>query len=182
MARLALPRRSGLAIRSTRQDVFYFGTPPGDRRYSDEGLPIWLDMGRRVIYGIPGNANRGFKVADDTSGPPIDPSTGSRVPLPAGLRRVRTFLARRFPKMAGAPLLGTEVCQYEATADSHFIIDRHPRAPNVGSPAVDPATGSDGAGDRGNGRRCHARAVNARFGILARAVWTRWPTRGRKWT
>ena len=48
----------------------------GCRRYSDEGLPIWLDMGRRVMYGIPGNANRGFKVADDTSGPPIDPTTG----------------------------------------------------------------------------------------------------------
>ena len=125
------PDEVGSAIRSTRQDVFYFGTPPGDRRYSEEGLPIWLDMGTRVMYGIPGNANRGFKVADDTSGPPIDPTTGSRVPLPAGLRRVRAFLARRFPKLAGAPLLGTEVCQYEATADSHFVIDRHPRAPNV---------------------------------------------------
>ena len=125
------PDEVGSAIRSTRQDVFYFGTPAGDRRYSEDGLPIWLDMGKRVMYGIPGNANRGFKVADDTSGPPLDPTSGSRVPLPAGLRRVRTFLARRFPKLADAPLLGTEVCQYEATPDSHFIVDRHSRAANV---------------------------------------------------
>ena len=111
--------------------MFYFGTPAGDPRYGEEGLPIWLDMGRRVWYGIPGNANRGFKVADDTSGPPFDPTTGSRAPLPAGLRRVRAFLKHRFPALARAPLLGSEVCQYEATPDSHFIVDRHPRAANV---------------------------------------------------
>jgi len=27
--------------------------------------------------------------------------------------------------------VASEVCQYEATPDSHFIIDRHPRASNV---------------------------------------------------
>ncbi|MDA1305839.1 MAG: FAD-dependent oxidoreductase, partial [Acidobacteria bacterium] len=33
---------------------------------------------------------------------------------------------RRFPKLANAPWLSGEVCQYEATPDSHFIIDTHP--------------------------------------------------------
>jgi glycine/D-amino acid oxidase-like deaminating enzyme len=28
--------------------------------------------------------------------------------------------------MKGAPLIKGRVCQYEQTADSHFIIDRHP--------------------------------------------------------
>jgi glycine/D-amino acid oxidase-like deaminating enzyme len=44
---------------------------------------------------------------------------------------MRTFLARRFPALAKAPLLGSEVCQYEASPDSHYIIDRHPGASNV---------------------------------------------------
>ena len=79
-------------------------------------------------YGIPGNANRGFKVADDTPGPPIDPSEATRDATPAGIAAARRFLAERFPPLAGAPLLGSEVCQYEASPDSHFIIDRHPRA------------------------------------------------------
>ena len=41
------------------------------------------------------------------------------------------FLARRFPALARAPLLGSEVCQYEATPDSDYIVDRHPGAPNA---------------------------------------------------
>jgi sarcosine oxidase len=28
-------------------------------------------------------------------------------------------------------LIETRVCQYEQTADSHFIVDRHPRMDNV---------------------------------------------------
>jgi glycine/D-amino acid oxidase-like deaminating enzyme len=30
-----------------------------------------------------------------------------------------------------APVLGTEVCQYEETPDGQFIVDRHPAMPDV---------------------------------------------------
>ena len=33
--------------------------------------------------------------------------------------------------MAAAPFLGGEVCQYEGTPDSDFIIDHHPEATNL---------------------------------------------------
>jgi glycine/D-amino acid oxidase-like deaminating enzyme len=111
--------------------VYYFGTPAGDARFVDPAMPVWLDYGDRVMYGIPGNAHRGFKAADDTSGPPMDPTTGSRDATAADVAGVRAFLERRFPALAGAPLLGSEVCQYESTPDSHFIVDRHPAADNV---------------------------------------------------
>ena len=94
-------------------------------------MPVWVDYGERLMYGIPGNANRGFKVADDSPGPIFDPTGGSRDATPAGLDATRAFLQRRFPALAGAPLLGSEVCQYEASPDSHFIVDRHPAAANV---------------------------------------------------
>jgi monomeric sarcosine oxidase len=121
----------GRRITPTRQDVFYFGTPAGDSRFSDDGLPVWIDLGARPRYGIPGNANRGFKVADDTSGPAFDPTTGKRNVTAAGVKAARAYLARRFPALARAPLVGSEVCQYEATPDSDYIIDRHPAASNV---------------------------------------------------
>ena len=70
-------------------------------------------------------------MADDTPGPVFDPTDGARDVTPAGVAAARAFLRQRFPGLAGAPLLGSEVCQYEASPDSHFIIDRHPRAPNV---------------------------------------------------
>lgn len=121
----------GSRVTPTRQEVFYFGVPPGDVRYSDAQLPVWVDFGERLIYGIPGNANRGFKLADDTPGPAFDPTMGSRELTREGIDAMRAFLARRFPALARAPFLGGEVCQYEASPDSHFIVDRHPAAPNV---------------------------------------------------
>jgi glycine/D-amino acid oxidase-like deaminating enzyme len=121
----------GKRVVATRQEVYYFGTPPGDTRFLDPSMPVWVDFRERFIYGIPGNANRGFKVADDTSGPIFDPTEGPRDATAAGIAAARAFLKVRFPALADAPLLGSEVCQYEATPDSHFIIDRHPAAPNV---------------------------------------------------
>ena len=121
----------GKNITPTRQDVFYFGTPPGDIRFRDDALPVWVDYGERLIYGIPGNANRGFKIADDTSGPAFDPTSGQRDLSAGAVQDARAFLARRFPALAKAPLIGSEVCQYEASPDSNYIIDRHPAAPNV---------------------------------------------------
>lgn len=121
----------GNRVKPTRQEVYYFGTPAGDGRFSEARLPVWVDFGERLIYGIPGNANRGFKVADDTPGAAFDPTNGSRDITREGAAAARAFLARRFPALAKAPLLGGEVCQYEASPDSHFIVDRHPGAENV---------------------------------------------------
>ena len=47
------------------------------------------------------------------------------------LERIRTYLGFRFPAMKDAPLVETQVCQYENTPDNHFILDRHPQAENV---------------------------------------------------
>lgn len=121
----------GGLIASTRQEVYYFGTPAGDSRFLDSELPVWLDLDDTQIYGIPGNGSRGFKVADDAPGPPFDPTSGDRAPTATGIAAARRFLARRFPALKDAPLTGSEVCQYESTPDSNFIVDRHPRAPNV---------------------------------------------------
>src|SRR5206468_4465317 len=123
----------GDRVRATRQEVFFFGTPPGDQRFTEQALPVWADHGRGFIYGIPGNEWRGFKVADDTRGPPFDPTTGERVPTPEGLKAAREYLAFRFPGLKGAPLVEARVCQYENSPDEHFIIDRHPAATNVRS-------------------------------------------------
>ena len=121
----------GDRVRPTRQEVFFFGTPAGDRRFTEEALPVWADHGARFMYGIPGNEWRGFKVADDTRGPVIDPTTESRVPSPDALQIARDYLAYRFPDLKGAPLLESRVCQYEQSPDEHFIIDRHPQASNA---------------------------------------------------
>ena len=125
------PKTLGKVIRATKQEVFFFGTPAGDSRFCDASLPVWGDHGKRFFYGIPGSDRRGFKVADDTRGPEFDPTDGQRSISAAGLKRVRKHLGHRFPAMKDAPLIESRVCQYEQTADSHFVVDRHPRNENV---------------------------------------------------
>jgi glycine/D-amino acid oxidase-like deaminating enzyme len=125
------PEVVGARVRATRQEVFFFGTPAGDRRFREDGLPVWIDFGERVYYGIPGNEERGFKLADDTRGDLLDPTTAERTVTPEILDQARAALARRFPALAGAPVVETRVCQYENTPDGHFLVDRHPHAGNV---------------------------------------------------
>jgi len=125
------PRTVGPHFISTKQDVFFFGTPAGDDRYDEGVLPVWADHSDHFMYGIPGNQNRGFKLADDTRGPQFDPTSGERLVDNDRLTAARRYLAYRFPGMKNAPLLETRVCQYENTSDHNFIVDRLPRNANV---------------------------------------------------
>lgn len=125
------PQAIGDKIRSTKQEVFFFGPPAGDSRFDDTHLPVWADHRGRFMYGIPGNQARGFKIADDTRGPDFDPTAGERVISNERLAIAREYIGFRFPGMKKAPLIETRVCQYEQTADSHFIVDRHPAAENI---------------------------------------------------
>jgi sarcosine oxidase len=125
------PKMVGPHFVSTKQDVFFFGTPAGDYRYDEGNLPVWADHSDHFMYGIPGNLSRGFKLADDTRGPEFDPTSGQRLVDDDRLADARKYLAYRFPGMKDAPLLETRVCQYENTTDHNFIIDRHPANANV---------------------------------------------------
>ena len=121
----------GRRIVPTRQEVFFFGTPAGDTRYDFGALPAWVHLGERTVYGVPAHDRRGLKVADDTAGEEVDPTAMERAPSAAGLAGARAILGERFPALAGAPLLEARVCQYEASSDGHFLVDRHPQLENV---------------------------------------------------
>ncbi len=117
-------------IRPTRQEVFYFGAAPGDGSWQPSSMPCWIDSAAG-LYGIPDIEDRGFKIAVDTHGPVIDPDTESRFVGNETVERVRSYIAQRFPKLASAPFLQGEVCQYENTVNGDYLIDRHPEHDNV---------------------------------------------------
>jgi glycine/D-amino acid oxidase-like deaminating enzyme len=125
------PETIGNLVRPTKQDIFFFGTPAGDDRFSEARLPVWADHRDRFIYGIPAGDGRGFKIADDTRGPEFDPTSGERTVSPETLEMIGEYMGFRFPAMKNALLVDTQVCQYEDTPDGHFIIDRHPEAEKV---------------------------------------------------
>ncbi len=121
----------GRRIVATRQEVFFFGTPAGDTRFDSGSLPVWVHIGERLVYGIPSHERRGLKLADDTAGPEVDPTTLQRVPSAEGQARARAFVAERFPALANAPIVEARVCQYEASTDGNYLVDRHPQLENV---------------------------------------------------
>lgn len=118
-------------IRPTRQEVHYFGPPAGDLSFQEGVMPIWSELGEKTYYGIPGNENRGFKVALDKPGPNFDPTNDDRIPSTEGIADARSLLTRRFPKIGNPPLLEARVCQYENSPDANLIIDLHPEASNL---------------------------------------------------
>lgn len=125
------PEIVGPKIRVTCQEVFFFGTPAGDARFHEDRQPVWIELGPRLFYGVPGNGNRGMKVADDTRGPVFDPTWGERRITQARLKAARKALEKRFSSMKDAPLVESRVCQYENTPDGRFILDRMPGIENV---------------------------------------------------
>jgi monomeric sarcosine oxidase len=117
-------------IRPTRQEVFYFGAPAGDDRFTPPAMPTWIDF-KDEAYGLPDIDGRGIKCGIDRHGEPFDPDMGERVTSREGLVAAREYLARRVPAMKDAPLVESRVCQYENTSNGDFLIDRHPQFENV---------------------------------------------------
>ena len=122
----------GKKIFATRQEVFYFSTPPGDKIFSPASMPGWADFNAGdIFYGFPDLENRGVKFANDKHGVPVDPDTQDRRPTQAAIDEIIAFRDRRFPKLRGAQLIGSEVCQYENSSNGDFLIDIHPTLANV---------------------------------------------------
>ena len=124
------PDLLGDKIQPSRQEVYYFGAPAGDVRFTSPALPTWIDF-KGEAYGLPDIEGRGVKVAIDRHGEPFDPDTGDRVVTREGLAEARRCLARRLPSLQDAPVIETRVCQYENTSNGDFLIDRHPAFENV---------------------------------------------------
>lgn len=116
-------------IRPTRQEVFFFATPAG-QRFTAPALPTWIDF-KDEAYGLPDLEGRGVKIAIDRHGPSFDPDSDDRIVTAAGLDEVRRCLARRLPTLKDAPVTETRVCQYENTANGDFLVDLHPQFENV---------------------------------------------------
>ena len=116
-------------IRTPIGHVFYYGTPPGDHRFTWPNCPSWNVPG---VTGWPalGSDNRGFRVR--TSGRPVqDPDTSVRWVDSRYHESARNILATYFPDLLKQPLLETRACHYESSSGRNFIIDQHPDFDNV---------------------------------------------------
>lgn len=159
-------------IFATRQEVFFFATPPGDTRFAPPALPTWLFTADEV-YGMPDIESRGLKVALDTHGMRVDPDTQSRTPSPEISDWARRYAARRFPGLKDALIIETRVCQYENTSNGDFLIDRHPDFQNVwlvGGGSGHGFKHGPALGDYVAALLCGKGKIEARFSLASKAT------------
>ncbi len=124
------PDLLGSRIFPSRQELFFFGVPAGDRRFAPPAMPTWICLSDE-FYGMPDLETRGIKIACDRHGAAIDPDTAIRVASEEERKLARDYLARRFPALKDAPVVESRVCQYENTSNGDFLIDRHPAFENI---------------------------------------------------
>jgi sarcosine oxidase len=166
------PTLLGNRIFTSRQEVFFFGVPPGDSRFASPAMPGWLCQGD-LMYGVPDLENRGFKIALDQHGPAFDPDTSERVPTAEGIANIRAYLAKRFPAIADAPLVEARVCQYENTSNGDFLVDRHPEHEKVwlvGGGSGHGFKHGPAMGEHVAGRLLGTVAAEARFSLTSKAT------------
>jgi sarcosine oxidase len=114
-------------LRVTRQEVIHFGAPIA---WETPPLPAWVDYDA-AFYGVGDLDGRGVKVSPDREGPEFDPDRDSRTPSPQAEADARSYLGRRFPALADAPLVFSRVCPYALTGDTNFLVAPHPGEPRV---------------------------------------------------
>jgi sarcosine oxidase len=114
-----------------RRDVFFFGTPAGDDRFSYPNFPNYSEDDSLGYYGFPDIDQRGFKVCPVGERTVFDPDTDERVVSAYQVKRARDYLALRFPALKDQPVIESRVCQLEMSVDEHFVIQKHPAFDNV---------------------------------------------------
>jgi glycine/D-amino acid oxidase-like deaminating enzyme len=115
-------------LATPRRVVFFYGTPPGDERFTYPNFPTWAVDD---AYGFPSIEGKGFKVVPTFERIIVDPDTQEHTLTPDELRRGREFIAKWFPALARQPLVESKVCQREDSVDEHFIVNPHPELSNV---------------------------------------------------
>lgn len=120
-----------IPLKVTRQFQLYLRPPENRGRYRPEHFPVFaaLTVG---FYGFPLHIHGFLKVGDHRKGAVAKPPSDGRAEEtpPAVERKVRVFLKRFIPDLAGFTESEGQVCYYDNTKDGDFIIDRLPDAPN----------------------------------------------------
>ncbi|ODT66888.1 MAG: N-methyltryptophan oxidase [Pelagibacterium sp. SCN 63-23] len=122
-------------LKPTRQVMHWFALDAAHDRAAWRDAPVFMwphgDSEDGFFYGFPSLDGQSFKTADEFYGAASDPDHVDRDVPESDSRRmfdahVRGRLAHAQPKA-----MRTATCIYTATADSAFLIDRHPLHENV---------------------------------------------------
>jgi sarcosine oxidase len=129
----ALTRELQLPLSIERQSVFWFDPDEGTESYDSARFPIYAYEFKAgtICYGFPRLA-RGVKASVMHDGQKVsDPESVDRNVHDAEVEPLRAALRVILPYLSDAPVRETGVCLFTNTPDHDFLIDFHPRHPQV---------------------------------------------------
>lgn len=121
----------GIPFEVRRKPLYWFHTR-SDAYRADRGCPgFFFQLPEGCFYGFPQIDAVGVKVAEHTGGPVVaDPLAVDRGLDQQDMQRVARFVNQCLPQ-ATTRCTDHAVCMYTMTPDEHFVVDRHPRYPQV---------------------------------------------------
>jgi sarcosine oxidase len=125
-----VPELNGLAV-PERQVLGWF-QPSRPEWFTPSAFPVFNMEGEKGhYYGLPVFGVPGFKLGRyHHLEEEADPDTMQRDADGNDEQVLRAFAERYFAAAAG-PVMALQTCMFTNTPDGHFIIDRHPRLPQV---------------------------------------------------
>ncbi len=125
-------RALGLPLQVERNVMYWFAPRTNGSAFAPSRFPIYICEYRKdaFFYGFPAQSDGSVKIAHHHSGELCSPETIRREVAPAEVARMRALLDAHLPDVNGE-LKETATCMYTNTPDGHFIIDRHPKRPQV---------------------------------------------------
>ncbi|MSP92493.1 MAG: N-methyl-L-tryptophan oxidase [Myxococcales bacterium] len=132
----AVLRDLGVDLRVHRNVLVWLEAPPSHRLERGApcfgfDLPATPDFAGGFFYGFPALDEGGVKAALHLPGDPVtEPDHVERATTTRDSDPVVTFAARCLPGV-GPRVTRVATCLYEMTPDEHFVVQAHPRSPQV---------------------------------------------------
>ncbi len=123
-----------LPLTVTKQQVCYY-QPTDIKLYQPDRFPVFTEVtpDGEFIYAVPAfgayDKGGGLKIARHGRGQIISPDTPERIPDADYIAHIDAYVQERLPELGKAT--HAEVCLYTETPDEDFIIDAHPRCPDL---------------------------------------------------
>jgi sarcosine oxidase len=122
-----------LPLKVERQVLVWLEPPEPLELYGDDRFPIFMFecTDGRLMYGFP-RLERGVKVAIHHEGRLYDtPEEVDRAVRREEIDATRESLAQLLPALSTAAVRESATCVYTDTPDTHFLVDFHPRYPQL---------------------------------------------------
>jgi monomeric sarcosine oxidase len=115
---------------AVKRKVIAWIAPETPELFAADRIPVFT-FPENFLYGFPGVAGLGVKLAEHTGGSYVAGADSPVAPPgPADLDPITATVAKYMPRL-GSRIVKSATCLYTMTPDEDFIVDRHPHFSNV---------------------------------------------------